>query len=78
MGEAGCAWPSRDAWEANRARLHGTRENDSEELDPWARSLSEATQATVSNPAQGVKDKDEIKQSRAFFMLTQCPSRTPV
>lgn len=42
-GEAGCAWPSRDVWEVNKARLYGTRENDSDERDPWPRSLPKAT-----------------------------------
>lgn len=42
-GEAGCAWPSRETGEVNKARLCGTRENGSEEQDPWPRSLPEAT-----------------------------------
>lgn len=42
-GEAGCAWPSRDAREVNKARVCGSMENDSEEQDPWPRNLPEAT-----------------------------------
>lgn len=34
VGEAGCAWPSRDAWGAKRARLHETKESETLEKSP--------------------------------------------